>query len=665
MPLRCAILSIALVLSPQVLQADVATEVTLRQKQLSAALQKVKDTVVGVSDGFGVGSGVIVSSDGLVLTASHVVQGGTRRRRASRNVFVTLPDGSRFRADVLGRNYDADAAMLRIIGEPASRKALPYAELGESGKLALGEWCFALGHPGGISETRSAPVRVGRVLSVGDRTVITDCSIVLGDSGGPLFDLNGRVIGIHSMITSLIIENRHAAIDAWQKDWDRFVEGDSWGRLRNYDNQLVETPFFGVDLRWKDFRPEVSKVTPESPADKAGLRPGDQLLEIAGERFADRLDLGTVLAQLQDEQNIDVIVYRDEDVRTVAMVTGHRDDGDDRRRRRLLDEDERNEIEEQLSPSRRIGPYEKRSSDQLKLLKPGIASARQSVVSIRDGGLLLCLGTVVSSDGYILTKASELSGAIDPECILANGRRYSAREIGVDHSYDLALLKISASGLKPVKFRTSKPAAAGQLAVIQDSRGNALIPTVVSVANRKLAGSGKGFVGVHLSDDRNGVRITGVLPGGAAERGGLRKNDLVKSINGITMRDPDQMINKVKQYSPGEKLVIRFERDDSIRSLELVLTARFVNEDAMLELYRDIELMGQFASTHSGGFPDALQIDADIYPRQTGGPLLDLEGNAIGINIARSARVVSYAIPADAAQRVFQSLKKGRQKDAR
>lgn len=657
MRIWCSCLALITLLAPVPVQGEVSQVVAERQEQLDAALEKVRDAVVGVSDGLGVGSGVIVSSDGLVLTASHVVESARRRRRFSRDITVILADGSSYRAEVLGRNRDADAAMLRITESRPDGKPFPFAERGESGTLSEGEWCFAMGHPGGFQESRPAPVRVGRVLSVGDRTVITDCSIVLGDSGGPLFDLEGRVIGIHSMITSLIIENRHAAIDAWNRDWDRFVEGASWGRLRNYDNQLVESPFFGVGLKWRDFRPEVDRVIPESPADKAGLQPGDQILKIAGERFADRLDLGTVLAQLHDEQSVEVVLMRGDDFKTIALVTGERNDGDDQRRRRLLDEDEREEIEEQLSQSRRIGPWEKRAADQLQEFDRGIAPARNSVVAVRDGGLLLCLGTIVTSDGYILTKASELNGAIDPEVITPSGRRYPAEELGSDYGFDLALLKIDATGLTPVEFVDGRPARVGQLAVIQDSRGNALIPTVVSVPSRKLQGASRGFMGVVLANDLNGVRISEVLPGGAAERFGLRRDDVVKSINGITMSSRGQMIEKVGQYKPGERLKIRYQRDDVIRTVDLILTPRFVNEDAMLDLYSGPELMGQFASVHSGGFPEALQIDADLYPRQTGGPLLDVHGRALGITIARAARVVSYAIPADAALRVFEDLK--------
>jgi S1-C subfamily serine protease len=98
-------------------------------------------------------------------------------------------------------------------------------------------------------------------------------------------------------------------------------------------------------------------------------------------------------------------------------------------------------------------------------------------------------------------------------------------------------------------------------------------------------------------------------------------------------------------------------REDMIRTIEIVLTSKFTNENALLPLYRDPDLTGQFASTHAQGFPRALQIDADVYPTKVGGPLLDLNGQAIGIVIARADRFPTYAIPSDAVQTVFEQLK--------
>ena len=213
---------------------DIAT-LTARQKKLETALQKVTPALVSVEDGFGAGSGAVVSGDGIVLTASHVVD--TRRgNRPNPRLKVVFPDGSRYRAKLLGMNRSNDAAMLKITERPRNGKEFPFVDLGESDKLERGDWCFALGHPGGFRLARPAPVRLGRVLSVGHRTVVSDCAIVLGDSGGPLFDLSGKLIGIHSMITEVIVENRHVAIDCFRRDAYRSEIGDNWGRLVSHYN---------------------------------------------------------------------------------------------------------------------------------------------------------------------------------------------------------------------------------------------------------------------------------------------------------------------------------------------------------------------------------------------------------------------------------------------
>ena len=648
--------------------AEVPPSLETRQQQLFAAVAKVSGAVVGVADGSGVGSGVVIKPDGLVLTASHVVDAG--RRRSDRPVTITFPDGSEYQAKVLGKNRDADAALLKIIESPRGGDSFPFAEMGHTTENEAGQWCFAMGNPGGYRRDRQAPLRIGRILSVGHRTVVSDCSIVLGDSGGPLFDLDGRVIGIHSMITPLIIENRHVAIDCWHRDWQRFLNSDQWGELRAHDNHLAVSSYFGVGLRWKDFVGEVSQVIPESPADVAGIQPGDILRSIRGERFADRLDLGTLLSQIPDETSVEVLVTRrGTDVR-LTLVTGIQEEGleeqESRRgaRERSDDDSEReDEIAEQLSPGRRIGPFEKRAADQLRLFDPVVADARDSVVAIRDGGPIICLGTIMSPDGYILTKASEINNAIEPECVLTDGRRLVAREVAVDYSYDLALLQVSAQNLLPVRWDSESSANVGTLTIIQDSRGNPLIPSVVSVRTRSMPNSTKGFLGVRLAQtppNQNGVRIEGTIPSGAAARNGLRADDIILSIDGINMNSQEQMMNKVSGYEPGERIAVRYMRGDTIKTLEIVLTPRFDNrDDAMLDLYMNSneELQGQFASINSGGYPEALQHDADVFPNQVGGPLLSLSGKAIGMNIARSDRVVSYALPAESVLRVYQKLR--------
>ena len=645
-----------------------------RQQQLYEAVDKVRGCVVGVADGMGVGSGVIVSSDGFVLTASHVVENGRRggRRRGAgvppRPVTVLFPDGSQYQADVLGRNADADAALLKISEPFRGGGGFPFAPMGRTSETQVGQWCFAMGHPGGYRQDREAPVRFGRVLSVGSRTVVSDCAILLGDSGGPLFDLDGRVIGIHSMITSLIIENRHVAIDAFHNDWDRLLAGERWGSLRAADNGLVESGFFGVQLRWKDFTPLVDEVVTPSPAEKSGLKEGDVLLQIAGGRIADRLDLATTLALLESEQTVEVRIRRGNEESSVQLTTGPKTAADDSAGDNTpeggeegleRDEQRQREILEQLSDTRPIGRNEKRASDQLALYAGLAEEHRNDVVAVRDGGPLLCLGTVMSNDGYILTKASEIDRAIKLEVVVPKGGRFSAREVARDVAFDLALLKVDASDLDPVDFRP-EPGRLGELALVQDPRGRPAIPTVISVVEHEMENSRRPFLGIRPKSDQNGVRIEQVIPGGAAEKNGLRANDVILSIGGQNLQTAEQLMLRVQDFKPGDRVAVRYMRDEQIETIDLVLTPRFTNENPLLDLYntmRSEDGPGRFANTHAGGFPKVLQIDADVYPSKVGGPLLDLQGRTLGIVIARADRFPTYVIPASSVQEVFEKLR--------
>ncbi len=664
LPLAALIASSA-ISAGKVPAAAVPDALQQRQIQLSNALKKVRQAVVGVSDGLGVGSGVIVSADGIVLTASHVV---TSRGRRSRNeaATITMADGRQFAATVLGKDRDSDAAVLRINELPADKSGFPFAEMGRTSESKVGEYCFAMGHPGGFRPDREAPLRVGRVLSIGSRTIVSDCAILLGDSGGPLFNMDGKVIGIHSMITSLIIENRHVAIDSFHRDWDRLLAGDRWGHLRSTDNDLVQSGFFGVQLKWNDFVPEVTRILPDTPAEKAGLKEGDILLTVEHGRIADRLDLSTTLDLLEEEQKIDVGILRDGKETTIALVTG--DDASDIESpddedapqpepRSSEDPDREREIMDQLSENRRIGGFEKRSATELSLFSAAAQPNQNSIVSIRDGGLLMCLGTVMSADGYILTKASELQGAIDPEVILPSGRRFKAEELATDYAFDLALLKVQATDLQPVSLEVQRSAEVGDLAVLQNGKGEPLMPTVISVKTHSMEGANKAFMGIRMEEDNNGVRILHVLPGGAAKRNGMKAGDVVMSLNGQSVDHPTTLAAAIGAFKPGDKISVRFMREDKIRTIDILLTSKFVNEDTMLPLYRDLQFEGQFASTHAGGFPKAIQIDADVYPRQVGGPLLGLNGKALGIVIARADRFPAFAIPADAVATVFEQLK--------
>ena len=150
----------------------------------------------------------------------------------------------------------------------------PFVELGESGSLKRNQWCVALGHPGGFDPNRTPPIRLGRVLRVGG-FVVTDCAVVGGDSGGPLFDAEGRVIGIHSNIGATLSENRHVPVDVYRDQWESMKKGERSGKRfagrQGRDNP--NRPMLGVVLGepGKDGGVFLQDVIDGSPAAKAGL----------------------------------------------------------------------------------------------------------------------------------------------------------------------------------------------------------------------------------------------------------------------------------------------------------------------------------------------------------------------------------------------------------
>ncbi len=550
--------------------SEIPVELRERQLQLDTAVASVAEAVVGVFDGAGIGSGVIVSADGYVLTASHVVAGSARRRGRRQPSTVTIygRGGKEYSATVLGRNADADAALLKISSDPPGNAGFPFAPMGKTTETTVGEWCFAAGHPGGFDEDREAPIRIGRILSIGSRTVVSDCAILPGDSGGPLFNLKGEVIGIHSMITSLIIENRHVTIDSFHSDWDRLLNGDRWGKLRDRDNTLTESPFFGALLTWPDFVPTVKLTLADSPAQKAGLQPGDELVSIAGSRIADRLDLGTTLALLEENQSVDITFQRDGVEQQIKLQTGYRDAENrelDDEIEAALEQQREQEILEQLSDNRPIGRNEKRSAEQLRLFADLAREHAGGVVAIRDNALLVCLGTVVSEDGYILTKASELKDTRDLYATFPFAGRADVTILARDVSFDIALLKadVGERRLKPVEFRQTA-ATVGELGLLQDPRGRPAIPTVISVASHAMPDSGVAFLGVQPRTTDNGVSIEFVVPGGAAERNGLEQGDIVLALDNQPLQSDRELINRIGAKKPGDEV--------SITSREKLLT---------------------------------------------------------------------------------------------
>jgi serine protease Do len=255
-------------------------ELKAMQNHVKELTAKVLPCTVGVQIGQAWGSGVIVSKDGYVLTAAHVA-GGPKR-----GAMFMLNDGRVVRGTTLGLNRGIDAGLMKI----TDKGEYPYMEMGISDKLEEGSWCLAVGHPGGYQKDRGLVVRLGRVLLSQDGAITSDCTLVGGDSGGPLFDMNGKVIGINSRIAGAITANLHVPIDAFHDGWDRMVKGEAWGHLPG------QGPVLGIKGVPDEKVAKVLRVIKNTPAEKGGLKEGDVVI-----RFGEK-DL-TDFASLQDAVN--------------------------------------------------------------------------------------------------------------------------------------------------------------------------------------------------------------------------------------------------------------------------------------------------------------------------------------------------------------------------
>lgn len=221
------------------------------------------------------GSGVIISPDGYVLTAAHVAE------RPGNRVTVIMHDGTRYRGITLGLNRELDDGLVKITDPEAGE--VPWAPLGSADALPAGTWTVALGHPGGYQQGRPPVVRVGRVLAKAKEYLLTDNTLVGGDSGGPLFDLDGRVIGIHSRIEQGIVNNVHVPSDRFLEDWDGLIQSKQWGGM--LPDWMRRGPAADDGLRFDFDHDEgegarVRRVLSGSPAEQAGIEVHDRIIAI-------------------------------------------------------------------------------------------------------------------------------------------------------------------------------------------------------------------------------------------------------------------------------------------------------------------------------------------------------------------------------------------------
>lgn len=317
-----------------------------------------------------------------------------------------------------------------------------------------------------------------------------------------------------------------------------------------------------------------------------------------------------------------------------------------------------------LAPAQSRDPaaeYTRANPTFMKAFKGAVSRPSASTVRIMSNGTETALGVVVGPDGWILTKANDLHGVVTVS--FRNGKIYDAEIIGIHQGHDLALLKIDARNLTPVEFKESKTADVGSWVACVGMNDEPVAIGVVSVATRNM--STKGFIdnskqpylGVSLEpDDEGGVKIQQVLPGTPAAKSGLKTNDIILALNSTPVKDPDSFVQAIARCKIGDTVVVKIRRGEEELEKRAILEKRPVG-NARGELQNR---MGSELSTRRSGYATILQHDSVVKPADCGGPIVDLEGRVVGINICRAGRVESWAVPSEVIQPILLELMSGK-----
>ena len=169
---------------------------------------------------------------------------------------------------------------------------------------------------------RPAVIRVGRLLKALPSTLITDCSLIGGDSGGPLFDLEGKLIGIHSRIGVDVDDNMHVPVDVFDESWSRLVKNEAWGTLPGFKPAIGVRGTNDADI---SDQCQIASVDNNGPAAKAGIRAGDVIRKFDGQPIQKFNDLKQAVDSVTPGEQVSVELLRDGKVLTVRLIVGVRE----------------------------------------------------------------------------------------------------------------------------------------------------------------------------------------------------------------------------------------------------------------------------------------------------------------------------------------------------
>ena len=267
------------------------------------------------------GSGFIIDSKGIVVTNNHVIQG-------AEDIVVSVNGSKEYKAKVIGKDPYMDLAVLQI---ESDEKFIPVS-FGDSDKARVGDWVIAIGNPYGFGGTVTTGIISSRNRDIGltryDDFIQTDASINVGNSGGPLFDLNGKVVGIN---TAIIAPGRSGSIgigfaipsNSAYKVIEQLIEfGETKRGWLGVRIQVVTEEIAEVEKLEKPEGALVANVSEGSPAAKGGIKPGDIILEFDGKKVDTMRTLPKLVAQTKVGKRVEVKIWRNQQLISKKVLLG-------------------------------------------------------------------------------------------------------------------------------------------------------------------------------------------------------------------------------------------------------------------------------------------------------------------------------------------------------
>ena len=590
------------------------------QRRIYSTIKAVKPAVVSVGQRGGTFSGVIVSQEGHVLSVGHAVSPGGRYQ-------ITLPDGRRLPARGKGSNPRADCALLQITSKVDD---LPFVEMGESKALVRNQPCLSISFPGGQG-TRGVPlVRFGRIVrtSRGDSMLQSTALMQPGDSGGPLFDLQGRVIGIHSRIGRSMERNYEIPVDTFKKFWSEL------NREQTFTQSGPPVPKLGFRGSELDDGSgiEVMNIYDGMLAAKYGIQPKDIIQTVYDQQTPSIEELRKALIAARDEgaEKIGVTVLRAEEKIELNMPF---------------------KVEREAAPKVELPDYEKKkfaqpnAIDELANLPKQFAELESQLddecvkicSTLSDEDDVIILGTLIKNTPFIVSKSSMVHQEPTAE---VSGTKVQLEIVTRDSKNDLVLLRSPTTheiGVD-IKDRSDNAYKAGLFVLTPDPTGQGVVSVIGCQVFESQKQQSRGYLGVMPADheDRAGAILREVTKDGAAEKAGLEVGDVVTKLNDQKIRTQMELRQFLGTVDPNDTIVAVIMRGEE----ELKKTIRLGAFPSLSGHAAD----NMEKSGRRDGFRQVISHDADIQPSNCGGPLFDLSGHFLGLNIARNSRVRSYAI---------------------